>query len=212
MAFGVEGTFTLDGADPTMYPVHAELLSFKSQLSIKVGQEHAKGVSAVLVVPSLARERLVLMTPDLHEHVDVDRPDRIIGREQPRWSVEPACLRTVAPLDVLPFTSKRLGFSGHAYVPYVPDYSNGAVINELLSTAEQAYERGSLRGHTVFGAALYVSDQDGLSDWYQLVGYYEPSGKYSVRTEVRNLSPVEPGQRPRVFWTAQPDFVGSDAE
>jgi hypothetical protein len=164
----------------------------------------AKGISSLLIVHSLRCPDLTAM-PDVGRAVLVERPQRIIGTAQPLWFNPAVCFRD-AGLTVAPFSTSPIRFHGRAYLPYVPNTLHIATINPFSTIAEVAYERGSLRGRTIFGAALHVSDEADFGDWYQITGYYEPQGPFQVRTEVRALQPVEADEQPRVHWSAAPDF------
>lgn len=209
MSFEIQGTFELKVADDGMLPVHAEVLELRPRFAIKTGQSGAKGVTALLILPSLRGPGVVPMTPDLFEHLDAEEAALIVGRSQPPWSREHASLRTPGPLDVPPFALVHIGFNGRAFLPYVPEsFHRGAEIGVGLSITGQAAERGSLRGKTLFGGAIFLSDAEGNSEWYQLTGFYEPTDDYAVRTEVRHLAPCLPDERARIYWRAEPDFDG----
>ena len=210
MSFGVAIEFELRDAAPGM-PVHPEVLEFQPRCVVSAQDESTKVVSALLIVPSLAvPSGRTEVDPGLLDRVTVEGPGRIVGRSQPLWARPPTALfRRDGAVEVPPFASRTLPLGGRAFLPYVPDALRGAgaVHSGYGSIAEQAYERGSLSGRSVFGGALFLAFADGLAEWYQLVAKYWAVAPDAWRHEVVSLTPADTAESsPRVYWSADPVF------
>ena len=177
------------------YLVHPELLKLIPRLVVATQSRAVRGLTARLYVHSLDRRGVESITNEARQHLDTVPPSSIAGVTQPRWSSVPACVRTGAAVDLQPFKEHELKFGGSAYLPYVPDrLRTGAVVSEFLRTAEeQALERGSLSGLTVFSAAIHVAADEGLDAWWQLDAFYDAIGRTEVRKLEERSRPVVTG-------------------
>jgi hypothetical protein len=211
MSVELRAIVMLEEADNPRMPVYPEVLRLRLRLATWAEDETAEGLTVGVIVHSLAQPGLTPAPHQVYTQVDIHEPERIVGSAPPKWSRLPALLQTPRghTVDARPFQEIPVQLNGTAFLPYVPETRCIGEINPYHSLEEQAYERGSLRGLSRFGAAVYLAHRDGV-EWFQLEAVYNAK----LVTKVTMLDGVDTleGKRPRVFWGAQSRFLEAAEE
>lgn len=205
-------SFELEPSDNPLPPIHPVRLEFKPTIELRAGARANRNVTGGLIVHTLESPLVMPMDSGLYEEIDVSAPGQVVGHGTPAWSATSAIFRSgSSPIHVASFETKGLRLRGRAFLPYVQNSARFATPTAHLfarhvldGLAEVAYERGSLEGRSVFGAAVWLAEEDEAT-WYQLRGVYrsQPEGYALVQIE---YSTQPPENRPLVFWSAQSVF------